>query len=1142
MLASARALRPLRRTTRVLTEARRGLTAAEHQQKVVQTLVEGIGESAQKEVPWFMEQMPPAYFRQVAPARRLAHLRAITALSSQGLIIPEIQLRDTSGKGFTFMTPNRRREQGTGLEREDNLNHIVERQLESLPAHLVLNRVLLFQSADGRLGLNVFDTHDESASGAASQLYHGDAVAASNEATLSAEKAAVTNIREYARKMEADDGFAFSEAKQSDDDLLGAHGLGDGGSSGDGRAKAALTLDDFLQRCPSSYVIAHGQTPKLFYKQMQLFRSVSGGDDMAVTLERYEDKAEHGAEGGALLTLAIPQSTARKAILRAILLLNLHGMELQRAQVDTIKDGPNETNVNSGSGSGGGFTSDVTLLRCVIKPTSSGESGGISGGSGGWDGGAALVRDAARLKWVSDWSFSLANSSASIAGPQKLSLLEAEVALGLADLSLSLLDHPLLSRKHVRERLHSPDVQPIAAKISRELIARFEPDESLRTSEGDFNQALSQVAKEIETGALSDEESKQLLRAMLSACKHTLRTNVHVDGRWALSMRLDPRFFEPVLPQAREGGFSNLPYGTFFVAGRHFNGYHNRFRDISRGGLRVVLPPSEEAHSAESRRHFMECYGLSWAQQLKNKDIPEGGSKGVVLVTPQPAEDRFELMHGCVKRMADAMLDLIVPETADLIVTRARDHASSDDQQQQLLGEELIYLGPDENITPRDLDWIVARAEQRGYAMPSAFMSSKPRAGINHKEYGVTSEGVAVFLREALKAIDIRPEQEPWTIKLTGGPDGDVAGNMLKILHRDYGENVRVVGLADGTACAEDPDGLPMDDLLRLFREGLPIAELDEKRLGQQGVLTLANTPEGVALRNTMHNRVVADAFVPAGGRPATMNSSNWADFLLPDGKTPSAKVIVEGANLFLTPEARLNLFERCGLPVVKDSSANKCGVICSSMEIRASMCVSDDDFVAFKSEYVEDVLSRLREMAHLEASLLFAEAARDASTPLPALSERISFAILRVADALSTVMDSYARTTELWPLVSSQLPETLANSAVHAPSLPEKLPWEYQKSTIVKSLASRLVYREGLAFVEGMPDQRLPAFALAYLEQEQHVRGLAGAVAKSGQPFAPEVEALLLRGGVRVAAEVAANHHAASVNGVNGSVNGVGH
>ena len=43
---------------------------------------------------------------------------------------------------------------------------------------------------------------------------------------------------------------------------------------------------------------------------------------------------------------------------------------------------------------------------------------------------------------------------------------------------------------------------------------------------------------------------------------------------------------------------------------------------------------------------------------------------------------------------------------------------------------------------------------------------------------------------EALRAIGLRPTEEPWTVKLTGGPDGDVAGNMINILHRDYGNTV----------------------------------------------------------------------------------------------------------------------------------------------------------------------------------------------------------------------------------------------------------------------------------------------------------------------------------------------------------------
>lgn len=47
----------------------------------------------------------------------------------------------------------------------------------------------------------------------------------------------------------------------------------------------------------------------------------------------------------------------------------------------------------------------------------------------------------------------------------------------------------------------------------------------------------------------------------------------------------------------------------------------------------------------------------------------------------------------------------------------------------------------------------------------------------------------------------------------TGGPDGDVAGNEIKILFREYGDNVKIVGIADGSGCAEDPDGLDHEEV-----------------------------------------------------------------------------------------------------------------------------------------------------------------------------------------------------------------------------------------------------------------------------------------------------------------------------------------
>ena len=60
--------------------------------------------------------------------------------------------------------------------------------------------------------------------------------------------------------------------------------------------------------------------------------------------------------------------------------------------------------------------------------------------------------------------------------------------------------------------------------------------------------------------------------------------------------------------------------------------------------------------------------------------------------------------------------------------------------------DEPIFLEPDKRVIPEDIDWIIMQAGKRGYSVPAAFMSSKPKAGINSKTYGVTSEGVTASL------------------------------------------------------------------------------------------------------------------------------------------------------------------------------------------------------------------------------------------------------------------------------------------------------------------------------------------------------------------------------------------------------------
>jgi NAD-specific glutamate dehydrogenase len=63
------------------------------------------------------------------------------------------------------------------------------------------------------------------------------------------------------------------------------------------------------------------------------------------------------------------------------------------------------------------------------------------------------------------------------------------------------------------------------------------------------------------------------------------------------------------------------------VLGYDFTGFHVRFRDISRGGVRVILS-HEENYERNRSSQFQENYNLAYTQKLKNKDIPESGSKG----------------------------------------------------------------------------------------------------------------------------------------------------------------------------------------------------------------------------------------------------------------------------------------------------------------------------------------------------------------------------------------------------------------------------------------------------------------------------------------------------------------------------------
>ncbi|EGZ10852.1 hypothetical protein PHYSODRAFT_548626 [Phytophthora sojae] len=995
-------------------------------------------ESASKTVPWFLENMPPAYFRSIHEEDRVQHLNAITALV--GAQQPEVMLRSGDQKVFSHFR--------SGANFPGRLANVLE-QLPQTVDGATLARVKIFTAMDDSLGLDIFR--------------FGQQEPFLNQ--TEDEKLARATIQRFCAEIQA-----------------GKY-AGDQSYPAPGPHFEPEAVDTFLNHSNTMYV--QFSNPRRLASQMELFSRVRGTEGVAVDVEhKWETRSEENklASSGVsqtMLTIAASNVIPKSFMQKAATYLGLCNLNVMRAHLDVVKDPKNNGH--------------VAMIRILVQPSQDALKENFQFE---W---TKISGNLKYLKWVDD-------------RPVHLTLQHPDLGLSRSELIYAYgnMLHGVLAKKdpfaysltRIMETLEHEQHLPLASRIADLFLDKFDPQRESPMTDAEQDAIVDELKKEIRRNC-EHEDAILLLNSMADAVRGTLRTNKFVRDRYALSLRMDPK----VMGYGTVG--KDTPYGVFFIYGRRFKGFHVRFRDIARGGLRMVYPSSTDAHALESARQYNEAYNLAFAQQLKNKDIPEGGSKAVVLCDPivGPVGDvapRDFIIRKSVKAFSDALLDLNTTDEA--VKEKIVDYYGQD---------ELIYLGPDENIIPEDITWMTNRAAYRGYPIPRAFISSKPDAGFNHKVYGVTSEGVAVFADVALRSQNIDPTKQPFTVKITGGTDGDVAGNVIKILHREYGNNLRVVGICDGTGVVEDPQGLDMTELLRLVHESLPLSSFDASKVSATGVKHDINTQEGIRARNSMHNRVKSDLFIPAGGRPNTINENNWRDYLDADGK-PSSGLIVEGANLFITPEARQLLFDNAGVVIVKDSSANKCGVVCSSYEIVASMLLETDEFLAVKDELVVEVVDKLRALARVEAQLLFREYKKDPTSALPPASERISRAITRVHDAVLAHFDDVCEADQqiLFTLIEEHLPPKLRELALDR--VQQNVPLAYLRSIVASSLASKIVYREGLQFTEALPDSNLGNMALQYLKQEKKVQRLVQDVRSSSISHKDDIADLLARGGVR--------------------------
>ncbi len=213
--------------------------------------------------------------------------------------------------------------------------------------------------------------------------------------------------------------------------------------------------------------------------------------------------------------------------------------------------------------------------------------------------------------------------------------------------------------------------------------------------------------------------------------------------------------------------------------------------------------------------------------------------------------------------------------------------------------------------------------------------------------------------------------------------------------------------------------------------------------------------------RNNVH-QTKSDIFIPAGGRPRTINLHNVEDFLDETGK-PTSRGIVEGANLYLTEDARYYLEEK-GVLIIKDSSANKTGVICSSFEVLCGLTLDDETFVKEKDVLVQEILERLKVCASNEASLML-RTLSEKGGHLTEISDQISARINQFTYGLLDYLEEIPLSEDPNdPLIKQFLSYALPTLAEkYRDKLLKEIPDHHKKAIIACHLAANLVYKKGL-------------------------------------------------------------------------------
>ncbi|MBN9565002.1 MAG: NAD-glutamate dehydrogenase, partial [Alphaproteobacteria bacterium] len=489
-------------------------------------------------------------------------------------------------------------------------------------------------------------------------------------------------------------------------------------------------------------------------------------------------------------------------------------------------------------------------------------------------------------------------------------------------------------------------------KIAEDLVLLFEAR---------FDPALSDIERNNEVATLIEAlegrfefvttlDQDRIIRKFYNLILSTVRTTAYQtypDGSYKpyISFKFDCSLIEE-LPLPR-------PMYEIFTYSPRMEAVHLRGGKVARGGIRW----------SDRREDFRtEVLNLVKAQMIKNAVIVPVGSKGGFYVKGLPigsVEDQKREVITCYKMMISSMLDLTDNIIQGKVIAPVNVVAYD--------GEDPYLVVAADKGTATFSDIANGIAMDYGFWLSDAFASGGS-SGYDHKKMGITARGAWESVRRHFREMNLSLDVDPFTVVGVGDMSGDIFGNGMLL-----SQHIRLLAAFNHQHIFIDPNPdleLSYQERKRLF--ALPSSTwLDYKAEAiSVGGGVYSRQDKWVMVTDAMRSIMPIDAEVTRispndliryiltspvdlmwfGGIGTFIKAANEThadvgdranDLVRVNADEMLCKVIVEGANLGMTQQARID-FALKGGRINTDSLDNSGGVDCSDHEVNIKILLSD--------------------------------------------------------------------------------------------------------------------------------------------------------------------------------------------------------